>query len=82
MPKERAKATRPTASSRATTGSKMSVSFPFALYCFTTIRVAAGAVAVAIAPRVIAAGRLRVLPPVISTTMTKTMSTTIIAVTA
>ena len=56
-PKDTAKTTRPTASSRATTGNKTSVTGPFALYCFTTIRVAAGAVAVAIAPKTIAAER-------------------------
>ena len=49
IPKEIAKMTNPTASSRATTGSNMSVTAPFALYCFTTIKVAAGAVAVAAA---------------------------------
>ena len=57
-PKDTAKATRPTASSRATMGSSRSVSLPLALYCRTTIRVAAGAVAVAMAPRVMAAGAL------------------------
>ena len=55
-PKETAKTTRPTASSRATTGSRISVTGPLALYCRTTMRVAAGAVAVAMAPRVMAAG--------------------------
>ena len=54
IPKEIAKTTSPTASSNATTGSKISVKGPFALYCFTTIKVAAGAVAVATAPRTIA----------------------------
>ena len=48
--------TRPTASSRATTGSSTSVTGPLALYWRTTIRVAAGAVAAAIAPRVTATG--------------------------
>ena len=47
--------TRPTASSKATTGSRTSVTFPFALYCFTIIRVAAGAVAVATDARTMAA---------------------------
>ena len=56
-PKDTAKTTRPTASSRATTGNKTSVTGPFALYCFITIRVAAGAVAVAIEPKTIAAER-------------------------
>ena len=40
----------PIASSNATTGRSVSVTMPRALYCFTTMSVAAGAVAVAIAP--------------------------------
>ena len=56
MPKDTAKRMRPTASSRATMGSSRSVSLPLALYWRTTISVAAGAVAAAIAPRVMAAG--------------------------
>ena len=56
MPKETAKTIRPTASSSATMGSSKPVSSPCALYCRTTINVAAGAVAAAMAPRVIAAG--------------------------
>ena len=40
------------ASSRATIGSNISTNLPFALYCLTTIKVAAGAVAVEIAPNV------------------------------
>ena len=55
IPKEIAKIINPTASSNATTGNKISVTGPFALYCFTTIKVAAGAVAVAIAANTIAA---------------------------
>ena len=55
IPKETAKATSPIASSRATTGNSTSVTFPLALYCFTTIMVAAGAVAEAMAPKVKAA---------------------------
>ena len=43
-------------------GSSKSVSFPLALYCLTTIRVAAGAVAAAIAPSVIAI-EIGSLPP-------------------
>ena len=62
-PNDTANTTRPTASSSATTGSRMSVSLPLALYWRTTIRVAAGAVAVAIAPSVIAAGMDRRSPP-------------------
>ena len=58
MPKETANTTRPTASSSATMGSKRSVRGPLALYCRTTISVAAGAVAAAMAPRVMAAGRV------------------------
>ena len=54
MPKEAEKSTRPTASSRATTISSRRVRGPSALYCLTTIRVAAGAVAAAIAPSVMA----------------------------
>jgi hypothetical protein len=53
IPKETAKTTRPTASSSATTGSSSRVRGPFALYWRTTISVAAGAVAVAMAPKVI-----------------------------
>ena len=60
MPKETENTARPTASSSATTGSRISVSLPLALYCRTTISVAAGAVAVAMAPSVMAAGMLRV----------------------
>lgn len=40
-----------TASSKATTLSMVFVTGPFALYCFTTIIVAAGAVAAAMAPK-------------------------------
>ena len=56
IPKDTANAMRPTASSSATIGSSRSVSSPLALYWRTTISVVAGAVAVAIAPSVIAAG--------------------------
>ena len=63
MPKDTANTTRPTASSRATTGSRMSVSLPLALYWRTTISVAAGAVAVAMAPRVMAAAMDSLSPP-------------------
>ena len=59
MPNETANTIRPTASSSATIGSSRSVSSPFALYWRTTISVAAGAVAEAIAPSVIAAGTER-----------------------
>ena len=55
-PKETAKRIRPTASSSATIGSSRSVSLPLALYWRTTISVAAGAVAAAMAPSVMAAG--------------------------
>ena len=54
MPKDAEKSTRPTASSMATTIISRRVSGPSALYCLTTIRVAAGAVAAAIAPNVMA----------------------------
>ena len=43
--------------SSATTGRRMSVTAPLALYCLTTISVAAGAVADATAPRMMAAER-------------------------
>ncbi len=58
MPTATANSTRPTASSSATTGSSISVTGPLALYWRTTISVAAGAVALATAPSVMAAGRL------------------------
>ena len=54
IPKEMENTTRPTASSSATIGSRRSTSSPFALYCRTTISVAAGAVAAAMAPRTMA----------------------------
>ena len=54
MPKEAEKSTKPTASSMATTISSRRVKGPLALYCLTTIRVAAGAVAEAMAPSVMA----------------------------
>ena len=57
MPKETENSSRPTASSMATTSIRSRVRGPSALYCRTTIKVAAGAVADAMAPRVIAAGR-------------------------
>ena len=53
-PKEAEKRTRPTASSMATTIKRSLVMGPSALYCRTTISVAAGAVAAAMAPRVMA----------------------------
>ena len=63
MPKETENTTRPTASSSATIGRSSSVTGPFALYCLTTISVAAGAVADAIAPSVIATGIGRISGP-------------------
>ena len=45
-------AIKATASSKATTGIRVSTTGPFALYCLITIKVAAGAVAHAIAPKV------------------------------
>ena len=56
-PNEIENSTNPTASSNATTGRSVSVTGPFALYCLTTINVAAGAVAEAIAPKIIAEGK-------------------------
>ena len=53
-PKEAENSINPTASSMATTNNKSFVMGPSALYWRTTIRVAAGAVAEAIAPRVMA----------------------------
>ena len=79
-PNEMANTISPTTSSRATTGSRIFVSGPSALYCFTTISVAAGAVAVATAPSVIAAdsgslsGIIKCIA--ISTTSTKIVATT------
>ena len=58
IPKLTANTTKPTASSIATTGNNISVTGPFALYCLTTINVAAGAVAVATAPNTIALVKL------------------------
>ncbi len=55
-PKEAEKSTSPTASSMATTISSSRVRGPSARYWRTTIRVAAGAVAAAMAPRVMAEG--------------------------
>ena len=46
------KAIKATASSKATTGIRVSTSGPLALYCLITISVAAGAVAQATAPKV------------------------------
>ena len=65
IPNETANTTRPTASSSATIGSRRSTTGPFALYWRTTISVAAGAVAVAIAPSVIACATL--MRPFVST---------------
>ena len=59
IPKDAEKRTRPTASSIATTRRRSFVRGPSALYCLTTMRVAAGAVAEAMAPNVIAAGMER-----------------------
>ena len=56
IPKLIANMMSPTASSRATIGNNRSVTGPLALYCFTTIKVAAGAVAEAMAPKVRTAG--------------------------
>ena len=57
IPKDTEKRIRPTASSIATTINKSFVNGPSALYCLTTISVAAGAVAAAMAPRVMAEER-------------------------
>ena len=68
MASEIANAARPIASSMATTESSVFVIVPCARYCRTTISVAAGAVAVAIAPSVSDSGRSN--PQKISTTST------------
>ena len=81
MPNDTANTTRPTASSSATIGSSRSTSGPLALYCRTTISVAAGAVAVAMAPRVMACA-MESLPPVASEMATSAISTTNVAVSA
>ena len=62
MPVDTAKTIRPTASSRATMGSRMLVRGPLALYWLMTITVAAGAVAVAMAPRTMQVDTGRVSP--------------------
>ena len=80
-PNDTAKTTRPTASSSATIGSSRSTSGPFALYCRTTISVAAGAVAVAIAPRVMACAT-ESFPFVSRQTAIKAISTRKVAVSA
>ena len=76
-PKLTAKTTKPTASSMATTGNKTSVTGPLALYCFTTIKVAAGAVAVATAPNTIAADKEN-LSGIIKCNVIKNISTIIV----
>ena len=68
MASDMANAARPIASSIATTESSVFVIVPCARYCRTTINVAAGAVAVAIAPSVSESGRSN--PQTISTTST------------
>ena len=62
IPVDTAKTIKPTASSRATMGSRMLVRGPLALYWLMTITVAAGAVAVAIAPSTIQVDTGRVSP--------------------
>ena len=82
IPKDTAKIISPTASSSATIGSRRSVTSPFALYCRTTIKVAAGAVAAAIAPSVMAAERGSVSSPKQKCSPTSARSTSAVAVTA
>ena len=60
IPNDRAKTTSPTASSMATTINNSLVSGPLALYCLTTIKVAAGAVAAAMAPSTMALDKDRI----------------------
>ncbi len=81
MPKLTANTTSPTASSNATIGSSKSTRGPFALYWRTTISVAAGAVAVAIAPRVMACATV-IFPPVAALTASSATSTKSVAVSA
>ena len=80
MPIDTEKMTSPTASSRATIGRSRSVSFPFALYWRTTMSVAAGAVADAMAPRVRASGTVT-LPPAITWRSRSAASTSKVAAT-
>ena len=82
MPKETAKITRPTASSSATMGSSKLVTGPLALYWRTTISVAAGAVAAAMAPRVMATGSGSTSGPTIKWRPISAASTSSEAITA
>ena len=81
MPKDTENSTRPTASSMATTMSRSFVSGPSALYWRTTMSVAAGAVAAAMAPRVMAEGSERRAGLMRCRTM-RAISTTIVVMTA
>ena len=81
IPKDTANTINPTASSNATIGKRSWVNGPFALYCLTTISVAAGAVAVAIAPRVIVCATVN-LSGIITCTTISAKSTNKVAVTA
>ena len=67
------------ASSRATIGSNISTSLPLALYCLTTIKVAAGAVAVEIAPSVKACAIVNVSGYSSDTTIKQTLTKNVAA---
>ena len=71
--KAKPKAIRAAASSIATTLSKVSVTEPLALYCLITMIVAAGAVAAAIAPRMIE--KLMSFPVIIKAAATRNTAT-------
>ena len=81
IPKDTANTIKPTASSNATIGSNSLVKGPFALNCLTTMRVAAGAVAVAMAPNVRSCGTDN-LSGIIKCTTTNARSTNKVATSA
>ena len=81
MPKDTENSSRPTASSMATTSISRRVIGPSALYWRTTIIVAAGAVADAIAPRVIAHG-MEIIVGKHRCSAIRAISTTMVVITA
>ena len=81
MPKDTENSKRPTASSMATTSISRRVIGPSALYWRTTIIVAAGAVAEAIAPSVIAQG-MEIISGKSMCSAIRAISTTMVAMTA
>ena len=78
-PKEMAKIISPTASSKATIGKSKSVTGPCALYCLTTIKVAAGAVAEAMAPKTRQADKDKTSSPKTKCKTSNEVSTKIVA---